>query len=155
MSTSQPIQESLKALATDIRQYCTDQAELWQQVPNLMLEADGRTGYADSAPICYLYGLWQVNRAISVDCATGRLVYRHRKPLQDADDAAVLELASCMEELDAATLVAGLTTRAQLSRPSHYSPEMWAQAEQHRSHIRQAYGLGYGKPFVRNKFNTP
>lgn len=152
--------EKAEMLAQEIREYSESQVHLWQQVPNLFLEADGRTGFSDLFFPCIEHGFWQITDGsgrvlLSVDCATGRLVHyyatEHQQRLVDARDEDVLWLATRMDEINAAGIIGRLSAKAQMERPSYYSEKEWEQAERRRINARERYGLGYGKPFTRSK----
>lgn len=160
MAKKHELTEKAEQLAREIRAYSESQVHLWQLVPNLALEADGRTGFSEYFIPCIEDGFWQITTGaghvlLSVDCATGRLAHyyasRHQQKLVDARDDDVLWLATRMDEIDAAGIIGRLSAKAQMERPSYYSETEWERAERRRVDAREKYGLGYGRPFTRSK----
>ena len=95
-----------------IRAYTRSEKELWQLVPYLALQADGRSGYSSQYAVAYQKGLWIIEHSldrfssytVAVDCATGELVSipnTHEK----AHMADILQCASRLHEFDAAAVV--------------------------------------------------
>ena len=147
-------------LVSGIRTWCKSQVELWQQVPNLALEAEGRSGYLDQYSYCYHYGFWRIwapdHRGstvllTSVDCASGELavdVLFERKGLVLSSEADVLGLGAQLDDIDAAAIIEHLTEKA--AQPvqdfiARSNPDWEAQ----KAEIRRNNGLAYGQPFQR------
>lgn len=146
-------------LATVVRKASIDQKELWQLVPNLELEAEGRSGWEDNAFICYEKGLWLVGGPsngsrswYAVDCFTGHIIrtddFLNKKELHFIDDAAVLSVAP---ELDAQIVVDYLQDHIQEyeNPPSYYSDEQWEKNRKWREEIREKHDLR--EDFYREK----
>ena len=128
------IGSSKRCLVSLVRSYAEEQKELWQKVPWLALQANGRDGYSDHYSIAYGSGMWSVgpegsNYTDFVDCATGKLVDGE---LRDLSEARVLALASRMEELDAEAIINNLLDEGRKGRPSYCSVEEWESTERWR-----------------------
>lgn len=106
------IPESLEKAQAELieakRQWCRKQKPLWQQVPWLAVQADGRDGWNDSYSRAYSWGLWTLPTMRNgyyvafVDCQTGELVTYPEK-LRPLDGATVLQLS--LESIDAGKVV--------------------------------------------------
>lgn len=66
-----------------IVEYSISQAPIWQQIPNLALEAEGRTGYSDGRQITYRSKIWRTlqeheiyggNYISCIDLTTGEIL---------------------------------------------------------------------------------
>lgn len=139
-------------LATEIRKSSIDQKELWQLLPNLRLEAEGRSGWSDFARLTYEHGLWLIGRSPSsgartpyaVECASGYLVwirdYIEEGEIHFLDDESVLTLAG---KLDAQSEVDRLRSHITEyeNRPSFYSEEEWKKTSEFREEVREKTGL--------------
>lgn len=130
----QTIERDTAALVRTIREYVRSQAETWQLVPYLALEADGRSGYSDNYARAYRQGVWAIESSardgsytVYVDLATGELVnpfsFHEQARCVDAYDSHVLALATNLDQLDAAALVAGLEAAARKPIASYYDPQ--------------------------------
>jgi hypothetical protein len=85
----------MHALANKIRDYCQSQKELWNKIPWLALQANGRGGYCDEYSRNYRLGIIALGSGSSggcynyfIDLATGGLVGRNglgTMPLGDLD----------------------------------------------------------------------
>jgi hypothetical protein len=65
-------------MAEIIQDMCRLQVRLWQQVPALVLEAEGRSGFATQAVASYRYHLWTlIQWELYVDLDTGEIVTTH------------------------------------------------------------------------------
>lgn len=146
------IASSHVALATEIRQFSIGQKELWQLIPSLELESEGRSGWLDNASLTYKYGLWMVGSSLyggrasyAVDCYTGYLVwlndYIEKKELHFLDDASVLSLS---EELDAQAVVDNFKSHIKEyeNPPSYCTDEDWVKNVKRREEIREKFNLG-------------
>ncbi len=118
----------------EIHDYSRSQKELWQRIPLLALEADGRTGFSDNYSRAYHNGFWALEGSVSsghysvyVDLATGELVDAYSasrsfsvcdidvpkdSTLKPARNVEVLNLAFNLDELDAQKIVASLEEQA-------------------------------------------
>jgi hypothetical protein len=147
-------------LVTAVRDFARGQVAEWRKVPHLALEADGRTGFNDNHSRAYRQGVWAVlssvrdrSYAVYVDLATGELIDAydfHRNgcctPAQDAD---VLRLASNIDELEAAALVASLRAQARQKYPSYYKPaeqDAWREATRRETGVTPVYDATCRKP---------
>lgn len=106
-------------LINRIRAHARSQAAVWQQVPWLALQADGRSGFNGNLQLAYTSGYWAVDgsaaassgQRVWVDLANGELVHAGN-PYSPAGDDAVLLLATAPAELDAARLIEWLRKEA-------------------------------------------
>ncbi len=153
MTTKQELSVKVKQLADDIRAYSESQVRLWQQLPNLALEADLRVS-TNLLHTCYTHGFWDFQRGglgarLCVDCATGRIVEEklHSTAIPDAEDIDVLWLATRLDLLDAAKVISWLTGLAQ--EDQSLSPEEQAYHDKWLVQGREKYGLGYDIPYTR------
>ena len=101
-------------LVETIREYSRSQKEIWQLVPNLALEADGRSGYGlnrvHSQGVLGLRStIHDGSFTVYVDLATGELVDPHtfhgKSRLVPARDVSVLEVLANLDALDAQKIV--------------------------------------------------
>ena len=136
----------------DIRNYTTSQKELWQKVPLLALEADGRTGFKDNYSRAYNHGFWALEGSINngyysvyVDLATGDLINPYSssdQAFEPAGEERVLKLALNLNELDAQRIVTNLEEKAQQSYSSHYNPdkhEEWRNETRAKLNLQEFY----------------
>lgn len=131
------IKHNAKVLVENIREYSRSQQELWQQIPNLALEADGRTGYDNNYSRAYRVGYWGLDSCVidgyyqvHVDLATGELIdanvglpycpvisdvaYVPKKSQSIiAPDNKVIHLAYSLHELNAPRIIRELEKKAQ------------------------------------------
>src|SRR5476649_1597967 len=82
----------------EVRAFVSSQADIWRRVPNLALEANGRSGYDGNLGNAYEKGVWLVgvpmpvfgNQNVYVDLANGNLIepmeFAHRGTIADAHD---------------------------------------------------------------------
>lgn len=157
MTTKQELTAKAAELATEIRAWSESQVHLWQQVPNLCLEANGRSGYSEhlGSGTGGLWSIWERSYRgeywlLSVDCATGQFV-GNRGVSKPASDQAVLALATRLDEIDAAAIIGSLTELAHAPRPSWCSEKEWQLKGRVRDSSRKLHGLGYGIPFTRRQ----
>ena len=138
------------ALAENIRTYARSQKELWQLVPWLALEADGRSGYLDNYSRAYHLGVWALRASCSggsysvyVDLATGELIragtfHWDQGKLMPASDDEILMPAANIEELDAASIVKELQKESKKAIAKFYDPDKQAAW---RKETRREHGL--------------
>jgi hypothetical protein len=112
------IEQNAQTLIDMIRQYSRDQKELWQQVPYLALQADGRSGYSDNYSRAYRTGYWALESSIVkgyynifVDLSNGDLVNAIDES-QFADAEQIIKVAFHLEEIDACEIIDDLTAKA-------------------------------------------
>lgn len=109
------LRQNAATLVRLIRGYSLSQQDLWQQVPNIALEADGRSGYLSLYQIAYEKGFWQlqVSPKMYVDLATGGLVtnYTSKRPSM-ATDSSVIHLAYQLDLINAQEIVDALKEKA-------------------------------------------
>lgn len=158
--TLQGLQAQADQLALSIRQRSEAQYRLWRQLPNLALEANGRTGWSGDLTTCTGYGIWSLSaegflghhNALAVDCATGRLMKGGGvNSFQKASDQQVLWLASRLALINVTLIIGYLSEKAQQPRPSYITESEWADHEERREIERLRLGLGYDKPYVRQR----
>ena len=104
-----------KELAEKIREISKSQKELWQLVPNLCLEANGRGGYSDHYQWAYTSGYWALGSSndgymyqLAIDLITGDIVRLSDDAPLASDEEIVKTLAINFYELDASGIVEGL-----------------------------------------------
>ncbi len=145
------ISEQASALVASIRDHVRSQKELWQQVPWLALQADGRAGYSGLNGRAYRTGYWAVkaNResgsySVYVDCATGELVNAWA-PERLALDFEVAKFAFDMDQFNVAALLEEfkLDARRERHRAIEQKPDFWREDLAER--------LGLEKVYVRRK----
>ncbi len=114
-------------LVQQVREGAEQQKALWQKVPYLALQADGRTGYSDNYCRAYHQGYWAVEGSqvsgsytIYVDLETGVLVNAY-DPRQKARDNDILRIAFGLHELDAADIIAGIQAHARMPCGTYYN----------------------------------
>lgn len=102
------VQETLGMVARKVREISESQVSLWQKVPYLALQADGRTGYLDQYSRAYLQGYWAIESSIQgssyavyVDLETGSLRNGYAPQLAAVDKEIV---RINLNELDAETV---------------------------------------------------
>ena len=133
----------VSSLAEELRMFSKAQKELWQRVPWLALQADGRSGYSDGYAFAYHKGLWRIeasvqnsNYVVAIDCATGEPIniWQH-KPASD------LDLLHCMhkwKDFDAEHVVAELRKHG---KAAHFSGYDAKKVEAWRAELVQKLGL--------------
>jgi hypothetical protein len=105
------IRHNAAYLAQQIRDYCTSQVKTWQKVPRLALEAGAHGDDADDYHHAF-QGLWTIrvrDCKMFIVLRSGELYSTFaRNEVRPAEDEEVLLLASHLDLLDAAALVARL-----------------------------------------------
>jgi len=144
------INRKKKELAKEIRSFSKSQKEFWQLVPDLALEADGRSGYSDNFSRAYHNGVWAVDSSkdntgynVYVDLATGELIsawaFHDKKELsRPAPDKYIIRINP--EDLDAGKLVAWLRKWAR-EEVSRYLTNSAEEIAEWRQEIRRGTGL--------------
>ena len=104
---------NVEKVVEEIRDYSKSQIKLWQRIPLLALEADGRTGFRGNYSKAYHNGFWALDGSFSdghylvyVDLSNGELVDEY--VLKPARNKEVLQLVFNLEELDAQKIVTSL-----------------------------------------------
>jgi hypothetical protein len=151
----------LPQILIEVRQWSESQKELWRQIPNLALEADGKNGYSDDLAYCYNYGFWRIwdhssYRGMfllcSVDCSTGRIgndsASFHHQKFVEATDEAVLRLLSRLDDIDAKLLVKKLKMATKVEQ-NDYIAKSNPNWEKHKAELRTRIGLSYNTPYIR------
>jgi len=147
------ILEDAKSLVVRIREYSVEQSSLWQQIPNLVLNAEGRTGFSEDYRLAYMWGYWAIDGSRSntgkharvfVDLDGGELVnynsaYNTGVEQGLARDDEVLKLAMCLDELDVHAIIRMLKQEAKQPYPSYYKAE---EQDSWRESLREELGLG-------------
>lgn len=118
------INRSAVELIEKIRDVSRSQKDLWQMVPFLALQANGRSGYSDQYMRAYQSGYWAVVSSLRdgyyhvfIDLETGDLVEWYGTVQKKAPDNSVLIIAVNINELDAAKIIDEL--RAKTKEPIH------------------------------------
>lgn len=140
-----------------LRQFCREQKSLWQQVPWMALQADGRTGWSESYARAYKSGYWTIDRVRVhsyyvgfVDLATGELVgIGPGKSLSTATPLSgdfVLQVT--IKDIDAAHVIGEI--QQDVMRPLiAYSEEDNAKNNASRERLIEATGLLPGVLYQR------
>lgn len=122
------IRKEAKILADHIRELCRSQADVWRTIPELALDADGRSGYSDRYAMAYRHKLWPLEATLTragygacVDLETGEIV-RAFNTSQLADDGTVLKLAPQVFQLAATQIANLLHEEASTMRAWHIKP---------------------------------
>lgn len=139
----------VSSLAEELRMFSKAQKGLWQQVPWLALQADGRSGYSDGYAFAYHKGLWRIEASIqhgsytiAIDCATGEpFNIWQNKPASDLD---LLRCVHAWCDFDAERVVAELRKHV---KESHFSGYDIKKVEAWRAEL--VTKLGLKKVFVR------
>ncbi len=143
------LETKVKELDELIRAYTRSERELWQLVPYLALQADGRSGYSSQYSLAYSVGLWRIEHSldrfssytVAVDCATGELVSipnTHEK----AHKEDVLRCASRLREFDAAAVVLELRKEGKASYSKCYDEaeiKAWRLRTQEEYDLREVF----------------
>ena len=143
------LETKVKELDELIRTYTRSEKELWQLVPYLALQADGRSGYSSQYAVAYQKGLWIIEHSVdrfssytvAVDCATGELVSipnTHEK----AHMMDLLRCASRLDEFDAAAVVLALQKAGKAPYFSGYDvakTKEWRLATQKEYDLREVF----------------
>lgn len=152
------IKQQVKKLVKQIRGYSKSQKKLWQQIPWLTLEADGRNGYLDNFSRAYHHGFWAIESSKSmgyysvyVDLETGKLVdaffASHSFSMHDIDIPKKSELKPAknenvlrisIDELDASQIIQELKEKIRQPYSKSYYPE---KQEKWRKDLRGDLGL--------------
>lgn len=126
-SLSKEVRDAVRQLAQKTRKASRQQRVLWQQVPYLALQADGRTGYSDQYSRAYHQGYWAVESSVRggsytiyVDLETGELVNAY-DPRRTARDEDILNIFPNLHQLDAARVVKELKAGARKPIGSYYN----------------------------------
>ena len=149
---SAKIIKNVEKVIEDIRNYSTSQKELWQKVPLLALEADGRMGFKDTYARAYNQGFWALEGSVNngyysvyVDLATGDLINFYaslNQVFEPAGEGSVLKLALNLNELDAKRIVTNLEEEAKKPYSSHYNPdkhEEWRDKKRAALNLQEFY----------------
>lgn len=143
------IEKDVQELTDFIRDFSKEQKDLWQKVPYLALQADGRSGYSGQYSRAYEQGYWAIKGSTSegrytvyVDLETGELVdaFDPRKPA-DNKNVIVLALALALKELKAAEIVKKLSDEA---KKSHYKDYKIRNQIEWRRSLKNSLGLKPG-----------
>jgi hypothetical protein len=131
-------------LVWHIRLSCIEQKDLWQKVPYLALQADGRSGYHDQYNTAYRLGcwiiqssLWQGHYHVYVDLETGELFNSPNLGTKAFDDK-ILIAARSPEQFDAEYVVKELTKQSRKMINIIYDP---AEQRRWRKQVKKECGL--------------
>ena len=160
MSSLEEIAAGIDNLVVEVRAWCRSQASLWQQLPYLALQANGRTEFSGRLSTCHNKGLWFLevqsidwNFICAVDCETGEIIdhveSERLKCRVLAPDSAIVLLLLQPEELDASKVIQFLKEKAgQEENPNLWRVSRGWPAERRR--IAARLGLAPDRPFVRS-----
>jgi hypothetical protein len=126
-------------LAGAIKEYVKSQLNLWQKVPYLALQAEGRGGFNEDYQRAYEDGYWSIDdpngstRYCLVDCETGELVFvegKRTKRITKLDPDQIISIN--LEHLDAAKVVKDLREQSKWENSDRFyfsgnprTPETW------------------------------
>ena len=136
------VNSEVRELLQKIRNIAKQQKSLWQQIPYLALQADGRSGYSDQFSRAYHQGYWAVGNTrngcyrIYVDLETGELVDAY-DPQRMAQDEDILSIIQHLHQLDAAEISKNLKARAKEPIVGYYNEEDRKAREERISSILQ------------------
>ena len=149
-------------LATEIRDCAKAQADLWKQIPNLALQADGRSGYNDMYALAYRMRVWPIHSQNGrydayIDLQTGEIVHfpnwpdaiyvkgeeidietENSKKSEPLPDKKIIILADNLDWLNAQKLIDELNKCAQEPYFKGYNPQ---EQEAWRARTRKELGL--------------
>lgn len=141
MVTKEEIKTDARDLAERIRDYSRSQKDLWQQVPLLALEAQGRKYFSARYTLAYSAGHWGIGPSDEdsyrqrwwkkVDLKNGELLDVLDKNASYSD---VLELAAHISDLDAKMIVNRLKGEIRLPEGCGYDPS-WREKIRRNSNI--------------------
>ena len=137
--------EEQHALIEWARFYSEGQVEIWQTLPHLALQADGRLGWSDSLVWAYSHGLWVVQNpqnspyysSAAVDLATGKIVSM-LDPDRPASGTAILAMRP--DDLDAQSHAARLIELANADFPG-YNTRTEEQLTELKADIAKHYNV--------------
>lgn len=160
------IAANAETVIEDIRNYSRSQKEIWQRIPRLALEAEGRGLGSNNFSRAYLHGVWALSNkecdrypVAYIDLATGELVDTyidgytsycgHIKGLgipdipkeieiRPANDKVVLNLVFRLDDLNAKKIVTGLKRIARLASPDPTQKDIF---EAWRTELREKFHL--------------
>ncbi|HBM45670.1 MAG: hypothetical protein UT05_C0004G0025 [Parcubacteria group bacterium GW2011_GWF2_38_76] len=137
-----------RELAETIREFCRSQKDLWQLVPNLALEADGRGGYLSLYSAAYTDGYWILNYCrpnqqyyrLAVDLLNGDIVCIMDEAPLASDEKIIKELLENIDEIDAGKIIAELEKDIQ-GRESNNTKEVktWREKERRKLKLGKIY----------------
>lgn len=143
-------------LARTLKEEVSGQVKLWQKVPYLALQADGRSSWSPFYSDAYRFGLWRpayqlpgiseakVAEYPSIDCATGRFVLvgsRNQILCEVLDSALLMPFLGrdIRHLLKAGEVVSMLRTTAK--RPVSSTVGVAENVENLREHYRELYNV--------------
>ncbi len=140
------VEESISHLVEQVCAYSIAQKSLWQQVPWLALEADGRHGYNGAYSGAYSHGFWPLHSTNMtgpgyvgyVDLATGNLVLSMTQPVRPSN--ARLACIACEPDLlNAQKLLDHLTTESVRPYFEHHDEQEIARITAWREELRTRF----------------
>jgi len=136
-------------LVAKIREFSKSQKELWQKIPYLSLQADGRAGYSDGLSRAYRNGFWELECSlvsgfyqVYVDLETGELVNASSVSARQASDKNVLKIALNLEQLNAQKIITCLEERACQPYPTYENPikqDSWRVETKEKLNLTETY----------------
>lgn len=144
--------KSLLKLPKDIRSYSHSQKDLWQKVPYLALEVDGKFGFNEIYRLAYEEGYWVLCHNESkplivhnlVDLETGDIIQGRSLDSKIPKLASAIELidllnsSNSIDELDAQKIIKNLKGIIREHYPSYYNPK---EQDEWRNRTREELGL--------------
>ena len=77
MNYQKLISDSVKNVVDFVKEYSRSQKSLWQKVPWLANQANGRTGFSDDFRLTATEGMWTLNNNLCVDLEDGDILDRY------------------------------------------------------------------------------
>lgn len=136
------VNNAVKGLIKEVREASRQQKALWQKIPYLALQANGRGGYSEQYKRAYHHGYWAVtggasgfDRVVFVDLETGELVDAN-DPGRTAWDTDIFFILNSLHLLDAAQIVKALRAAAKIPFRSSFEDTI-AREERIRTILQQ------------------
>jgi len=136
-------QEFIKEQAKLIRDYVKSQLKLWQKIPYLAVQAQGRErqkgfgGFSDNYNLAYEHGLWRLGAGnLFVDCENAELVFDQPENIINDETVVGIDLSnfnakyitdSLFEESKLKSSEAKCFTPFGRSAPIYETPEAWRE----------------------------
>lgn len=136
------ISAETRKLIEKLREYCRSQVAIWQTIPELAVNADGRTGFDDNFSRAYHCKIWALEKTVTsagyeaiVDLNTGHIVSAMSPKLFAPDDV-VLRLLLTPEVLDAGRIARELKREARVPISPYISKADRERMDQRRREFK-------------------
>lgn len=138
------ISAETRKLIEKLREYCRSQVAIWQTIPELAVNADGRTGFDDNLSRAYCCKKWALEKTVTsagyaayVDLNTGNIVSAMNPKLFAPDDV-VLRLLLTPEDLDAGRITKELKREARVPISPYISQADLERMDQERREFMES-----------------